>query len=364
VDEQFSRFNINQDKSLSFEEFVGFFGAWLDTEACELVETHEATFDAVEKIFMKHDKDHDFELTQTELRKLMLLHYPEGIPKPEASEVSKVVHKIIATYDTNNDKQLNFDEFSQAYNSMIEMVNQLAKKEREKIMEKSNFRSLLKRLDTKEKILDEIVHRYDQEAWVITMNEIREAAERAYGKGKVPLFLDDPPGDMDFATSRYRSDGNCQDQIRKLAENETSTSEICGLVKEAVETSLRDGQPCVLRLGHCAPDFMFQLNMEGKCTPAFFDPATQSPGNIDPDLQKEMRLQVNRVDEDYRLVITSCFTMNTYKDFFRSKLPLQHMQPIQVVRDHERVAMVLKGGLPIDEIDDQLEMMSALADQL
>ena len=49
--------------------------------------------------------------------------------------------------------------------------------------------------------------------------------------------------------------------------------------------------------------------------------------------------------EGYSLVITSCFNMNDYHDYLRSKLPLQYMQPVQVMPTLAEVAEVGCGAL-------------------
>ena len=112
--------------------------------------------------------------------------------------------------------------------------------------------------------------------------------------------------------------------------------------------------------------------------------------------------------EGFSVVISSCFTMENYSEYLRAKLPLQYMQPIQVrsswgralrirsrycryttalacegrvptaercipvritacfqvVETTERVALVMQSGLPVDELDDKLSEMDALADLL
>lgn len=66
----------------------------------------------------------------------------------------------------------------------------------------------------------------------------------------------------------------------------------------------------------------------------------------------------------FRLVITSQFHMDNFRQFLRSKLPLHWMQPVQYCDTLLDVCKVLENGLPADNSDDVFDEMERLANAL
>ena len=71
-----------------------------------------------------------------------------------------------------------------------------------------------------------------------------------------------------------------------------------------------------------------------------------------------------RIRDGFHLVFSSCFEMNTWKNFLRGKLPLGEVQPVQMSRSIQQLAEVMRDGIPADGTDDALSEMDRLADML
>jgi len=372
VDSQFERFDVNQDQSLSFEEFLGFFEAWLDHNARNLVDKHKKNETEVERIFMKFDKDHNFQLTEEELRQLVVSNHPPGLSQPAgaAAEIDALVGKVIKEFDTENDSELSFEEFAACYNTLMDGINAMHASWRDAVIEQTGFRQMLKRWDSRDELFASIEGRFSGPVWVVCMHEVQEVARRAATNSKIPLFLDEPPGELDVASTILKDSGAMVVEIQELAmryaESTKSAKEVCEEIRDAVLDCMREGRRLVLRHGHSTPDWMLNWNLKGVLPITFIDPACAEPGDMAADLQEI--LPPNdcdfKVAEGYQLIVSSCFTMNTYKTYFRAKLPLQNLQPVQVMGSYEKVAAVLKDGLEIDEMDEKLDMISQLADAL
>jgi len=305
-----------------------------------------------------------------------LRRYEKDVPKPSPEQIDALVKRVIETYDTNKDNQLSFDEFQKAYNALVDGLNELSREKKAEMISQTNFRTMLKRVQTCEKIDVEIENRFaatDGQPWVSRSSEILEAAKLALQAGRTPLFLDEPPGNIDWATCAYERKHrstviDVADMLRQQAETAKMTNkQVCSVIREGVLDAMSEGQPLVLRLGHTAPDFMLSLNLNGLLCPALFDPMTFKAGPVSTlldEMELRSRLSGGEVSEGYCVVVTSCFNMNSYAQYLRNKLPLKDVQPIQVVQTSEKCALVLKSGLDIEDVDDALDEMDRLADLL
>jgi hypothetical protein len=142
---------------------------------------------------------------------------------------------------------------------------------------------------------------------------------------------------------------------------------VCAQLRDEVLECMRSGTQLLLRLGHTAPDFMGSWNRPDLPID-FLTPEGKQPGPLPPFLhrmvQPPQKAQDVQIDAAYDLVVTSCFNMDDYHSFLRSKIPLQYMQPIQVMPTLAEVAEVLRDGLPKSEDDDVFAEMDRLANLL
>lgn len=379
VDAEFAKTDVNQDEKLSFEEFLDFFGRWLDESAKDLVDQHEFQACKVEALFMKYDLNHDFNLTADELRRLVVEMHPPGLPKPPEAEVDACVKELMRL-DVNKNGGISFEEFADGYNTLIERVHALHKEQRRKVIDSSpGFRGMVKEDSEHQLLLEATKSKYDglgkYKAWVCSEHDLPEAKAKAGDDGKVVLFLDAPPGELDMPTTRYaaKAGGRCkvinmQQMCMNVAEKKLTEEEAICELRDTVLECMEAGQQLLLRLGHTAPDFMMSWNR--KDLPLeFLTPDAGKPGPLLKELhgmvQKPRDPAKFRVSDGYALVITSCFNMNDYHEFLRAKLPLQYMQVVQVMPTLAEVAQVLKdGGLPKSEDDDVFAEMERLANLL
>ena len=379
VDAEFAKTDVNQDEKLSFEEFLDFFGRWLDESAKDMVDQNEFQSCKVEAIFMKYDVNHDFNITADELRRLVVEMHPPGLPKPPEEEVDACVKELMRL-DVNRNGGISFEEFANGYNVLIERVHALHGEQRRKVMDSSaGFRGMIREDSERQILLDATKSKYDglgrYKVWVCSEHDLPEAKARAGDDGKVVLFLDAPPGELDMPTTRYaaKAGGRCkvlnmQQICMNVAEKKLTEEEAICELRDTVLECMEAGQQLLLRLGHTAPDFMMSWNR--KDLPLeFLTPDAARPGPLLKELhgmvQKPHDPAKFRVSDGYALVITSCFNMSDYHEFLRAKLPLQYMQVVQVMSTLADVAEVLKdGGLPKSEDDDVFAEMDRLANLL
>ena len=228
-----------------------------------------------------------------------------------------------------------------------------------------------------------VKHQFDGHLWVVSEHQMPEAERRAKQAGKFALFFDAPPGDLDLPTVRYaaKMGGRCkvldvQGLVLSIGKEvcdqdgghrKVTDDDVCAQLRDAVLECMEAGTQLVLRLGRTAPDFMGSWNR--KDLPLdFLLPENAAAGPLQPVLHKMVQPPAKpsnfTVVEGYRLVVTSCFDMDSYHGYLRSKLPLQHMQPIQVMTNLSEVAEVLEYGLPKSDDDDAFAEMDRLADML
>ena len=74
-----------------------------------------------------------------------------------------------------------------------------------------------------------------------------------------------------------------------------------------------------------------------------------------------------KLDWLFQLVLLSAFSMHTWRNNLRGKVPVHQLQPVQVCSSLSQVAFVLRDprrGCPEDSMDDALSLMDRLADML
>ena len=221
-----------------------------------------------------------------------------------------------------------------------------------------------------------VKHQFDGHLWVVSEHQMPEAERRTKQAGKFALFFDAPPGDLDLSTVQYaaKMGGRCKvldvrGLVLSIGHSKVNDDEVCAQLRDAVLECMQAGTQLVLRLGRTAPDFMGSWNR--KDLPLdFLLPENAAAGPLQPVLHKMVQPPAKpsnfTVVEGYRLVVTSCFDMDSYHGYLRSKLPLQHMQPIQVMKNLSEVAEVLEYGLPAKSTDDDdaFAEMDRLAEML
>jgi len=381
VSREFAKHDVEpKNAKLSFDEFLEFFGKWMDESAREQVDAHHKTHQkggaaCVETAFMRYDADHDFNMTTSELRNLVEDMQPAGQPKPPENELQACVDEIMMANDLNANGGLTFEEFSEGYKTLLDRVDALHKAQRRKVMETQvGFRGMIRDETDEEKLEQATKSQYDGHLWVVSEHQMPEAEQRAKQAGRFALFLDAPPGNLDLPTERYakKMGGRCKvfdlhALVMSIGHRKATDDEAVEQLREAVLACMETGTQLVLRLGNTAPDLMGSWNR--KDLPLdFLLPENAAAGPLAPGLHSMVRPPAKpstfAVAAGYRLVVTSTFDMNNYHGFLRSKLPLGSFQPIQVMPSLAEVADVLEYGLPKSSDDDAFAEMDRLADML
>jgi len=373
VDKQFARFDVDGNDSLSLDEFFEFYTTWLDKTSAELIHEQTQNVCRVEQLFCKYDKDGSFTLSFEEVCNFILDRTPGGLQKPTEQEMTAIIEPIIKKFDKNKNSVLEFEEFNEAYNELVAVINLHFAAQRKEIMETTGFRGLIKKHDSKEMLLEATKDRFTGDVWVIPYKEVRRAVAEAMEAKKVPLFLDKPPGELDLATSELQGQGEkvvqMQDLCMDFAKRMLTGEEVAEKVREALLDAMVEGRKLVLRMGQSTPDWNLSFNHRGILPVDFLD--YHPPGKLSAEFANELDYPKQpatprMVTEGFSVVLTSCFTMDSWKGYFKAKLPFgaKRIQPIQVMESLEEVAAVLENGLEKDEMDDKLAELDRLADLL
>merc|ERR1712216_337512 len=151
-----------------------------------------------------------------------------------------------------------------------------------------------------------------------------------------------------------------QELVMEFAKQQLSAEEVATKVREALIEAMGDGRKLVIRMGQSTPDWMLSFNIRDVLPVEFL--RYHPPGALDAEVADEFgKCSGVQVLEGFSIVLTSCFSMDSYKQYFKAKLPFAHLQPIQVMTSLEEVSAVLADGLPKDEMDDQLAELDRLA---
>jgi len=383
VDEEFKKYDINSDHKLSLEEFLDFFGRWLDKSADEAWEQHEKTLSQVENLFISLDFNRDFSLNREEVRNFIIDKTPQGLRVPPLDQLDSLINETFGRYDTDKSGTLSLSEFEEAYNALIDGINALHKQRRSELIAESGFAQTVRSSRAsgctseadEEDLKEQAKGRFDGPVWVVPELELTAAVKRALEKKKIPLLFAEPPGSIDMPSEiLFKSRGglntkvlNVQELIARQCETRMSDEEVCGEVRDVALECMDDGKLFVMRLGHSVPDFMFTWNKKGVLPIDWLDPEMMVPGRLPPELQP-MAASSGQGDKQiahgYFVAVTSCMHMDNFKDVLRAKLPLHNMQPIQVLPGWVEVVETLLFGLRVLNLDDELDEMDRLADLL
>lgn len=129
-DEKFAESDINGDKSLSLEEFVVFYRAYLCRSPDQVMQQMKKTQDEIERCFLLFDKDHNFALSPTEILEFMRSRTPAGMTTPSDETLQALLSEMDfwSKFDKNNDEVLDYDEFADAFNELVDKLSELFKR--------------------------------------------------------------------------------------------------------------------------------------------------------------------------------------------------------------------------------------------
>ena len=213
VDEKFKEFDVDGNKALSLEEFVKFYRGFLCRSPEQVAAQMKKTQNEMERCFLMFDKNHDFSLQKAELIEFMHSRVPSalGVDDKQLSDLLDEMD-FFGKYDVNKDGEIDYAEFSEGFNALVDQINELIARLRRKQMEGSNFIGLVRQdsgVDDEvdmEELEEQCQGRFTGSVWYATIQELggqREGGnvlERARREGKIPLLLKHPD---QGACSRY-----------------------------------------------------------------------------------------------------------------------------------------------------------------
>lgn len=389
VEENFGKYDVNNNGYLSLEEFTQLYREFLTADPEEVLKRLQNTEDELERIFVLFDADGSFELAQSELVSLMRSKEPKGFPPPAEEKLIEIASEVLKSFDKDQSGSLDFDEFKEAYNAMIEKLGELHAEIRDLLLAGSNFSGLVSQgswtMDYEEAELEELERitatRYDGPVWFARIEELMNKAadgntlERARKAGKLPICLKHPEQYLDDVAQYFSSKGckmlDLQEMGMQLAAKEMESAEAAGLIRDALVEAWADGVVLVMRYGSAALDLMLELSIKDVLPCDIWTAANMSPGKLSADTKKILRKQDGdperfAIREGFHLVLTSCFSMHNWKDYFRGRLPIGEVQPVQMCRSIQQVADVMRNPalIPKDTMSDDLDAMDRLADML
>lgn len=207
VDERFKEFDVDGNKSLSLEEFVKFYRGFLCRSPEQVAAQLKKTQNEMERCFLMFDKNHDFSLQRAELIQFMHSRVPSGLAVDD-QQLSDLLQEMdfFGIYDVNKDGEIDYSEFCEGFNALVDKLNELIAKLRRQEMEGAGFRGMLKQQTSfsgtddvdMEELEEQCKDRFTGKTWYAFVKELggqREGGnvlERARRAGKIPLLLKHP----------------------------------------------------------------------------------------------------------------------------------------------------------------------------
>lgn len=412
---EFSAADVNKDSRMDFNEFYAFYQRWLNHDADAIHKRLMSTMDDVEACFLQADTDGDMSLDRSELVAICKARTPPGEPPPEDDALAELVDDLLSEFDANGDGKFQFDEFAEAFNVMIERLSALHAIAREAMLRKKGFLTVVKDEDLEDDDLGHLEQavrgRYEGETWVVREGEISSttaataaATPRGFGNSaarhgvalnvlaqarkakSIPLLLKHPDQPFDNIAQHYvgRSEALMLDVEKLLletgrADKPLTSRGFAAAVADAIVECMLDGRVCVLRLGQSSPDFALAYNFNDVLPygEVFAEYATNlQPGPLPEALHAMVttsRAYTGQtpasvvISPTFQLVFASQYSMMTFRSNLRGHLPLQALQPVQVVSSLSQCAAVLRDPrkhCPEVDVNDAIAMMDRLADML
>lgn len=423
VDDQFTEFDADGNNRMDFNEFYAFYRKWLNVDSDAVLGQLTRTMDEVERCFLEADTDGNMSLDKDEIVNLLKKRAPPGEPPLEDDELKQLVDELLAEFDANGDGAFQYDEFAEAFNTMIERLAALHAAAYDQRMQLKGFKTVVPddELDDDdiEALEAAVRRRYEGETWIVREGEFMPRAgggpAGASGKSagdllasgkrthhaadaaklavpvqaakarRIPLLLKHPDQVMCNISQRLsgRADallvdveGLVKDTGRE--EKPLTDREFAAAVRDAIVSCWIDGKMCALRLGQTAPDFGIKFNMPDVLPfPACWDPTNHIGGSaLAADLHcmltaspaaKGISPETFSIHPDFQLAIISSFSMHTWRNNLRGKIPVHFLQPVQVCSSLSQIAFVLRDprrACPEEDVESALAKMDRLAAML
>lgn len=130
IEREFPLHDVNQTGFLTLDEFVPLYRKYLTSNPDDVMSQLASTTDALEKLFLMFDKDKDMGLRKSEVIELCKHKTPPGLPEPAAEKLTAIVDDIYTKFDKDVSGDLDYDEFVEAYNDMVDQLGELHKEMR------------------------------------------------------------------------------------------------------------------------------------------------------------------------------------------------------------------------------------------
>ena len=173
-----------------------------------------------------------------------------------------------------------------------------------------------------------------------------------------------------------RSDATVVDVQQLLMDHaeDRSPEPFARALRDSLLEAMVSGKVLVLRLNQSAPDLALTYNLPAILPFQLWRHEFLKPGPLHEDLHPMLSEGAYKGKEasfsianGFHLVVTSAFSMHTFRANLRGKLPIGNFQPVQVCSSLSQVAAVLRDprkACPETSVDDAMAAMDALADML
>lgn len=352
VDREFKKSDRDGNAKLEFNEFFDFYRKWLNCDSKQVLARLSSTMDEVERCFLEADVNGDMSLDREELLQLLKRRTPPGQPPPADDELRKVVDWLFEEFDANGDGVFQYEEFVEGFNAMCEKLSVLHDGALKKLSTKSWFKKVVNDDDLDDDDLEAleqaVMRRYEVDPWVVRVGEVmpcrgdggKNVLDMAKAVRKIPLLLKHPDQPLDNISQHYsgRSNVTMVDVQQLIVERKLEGVAFATAIRDALVECWQDGRLCVMRLGQTAPDFCLQYNLADVLPVDVFDAQLLTPGQpLHPSLHCMLRDSAHaataatfQIANGFALVFVSAFSMHTFRESLRGKLPLGYVQPVQV----------------------------------
>ena len=139
VDDAFEKYDTDKNGYLTLEEFTSLYREYLTQAPENDMQTLARTQSELERLFVTFDDDASFGLAKEELVKLMRSKDQKGYPPPSDEKLTELADALFDGYDADKNGNLDFDEFCEAYNKMVDDLAALHEEIRHAVLSGANL---------------------------------------------------------------------------------------------------------------------------------------------------------------------------------------------------------------------------------